>query len=176
MRHRPVAAAVVGAVLVLSGCAAADEPAGPDPTGEVTRYPGAIAEVVRTASCQCCGEHVDYLVDAGFDVRDTVVAGAELQALRADLAIPVEMRSCHTTLVERPESRDDGPAELRDRAAVEGHVPVDDIDAALDAGVDGVALPGMPPGAPGMPGEATGPLPLHHLEQGRGEPVTPVGR
>ena len=99
-------------------------------------------EVHRSESCGCCGGHVDHLVAAGFDIDEHVHADeAEVPAMKRGLGIPDGVWSCHTTMV--------------DGYAVEGHVPADVIAALLleRPAVDGIALPGMPAGSPGMPGE-----------------------
>jgi hypothetical protein len=62
------------------------------------------------------------------------------------LGIPPGLRSCHTITVSG--------------YFIEGHVPVDAILRLLEQrpAIAGIALPGMPPGAPGMGGVKTGPL------------------
>jgi hypothetical protein len=44
------------------------------------------------------------------------------------------------------------------RVVVVGHVPFEVIDRllAVRPDVEGITLPGMPPGSPGMPGEKSG--------------------
>lgn len=99
-------------------------------------------EVHRSASCSCCGGHVDHMVAAGFEIDDRIHADdAEVPAMKRDLGIPEDVWSCHTTIVGG--------------YAVEGHVPADVIATLLleRPEVDGIALPGMPAGAPGMAGE-----------------------
>lgn len=101
-------------------------------------------EVHRSESCGCCSGHVDHLRDAGFEIDERVHADdAVVPAMKHDLQIPEELWSCHTTVV--------------DGYAIEGHVPADVIVTLLEQGwdVDGVALPGMPTGSPGMPGDQT---------------------
>jgi hypothetical protein len=55
-------------------------------------------------------------------------------------AIPAALEACHTALVEG--------------YVIEGHVPADLIDRLLRErpSVAGLAVPGMPPGSPGMEG------------------------
>jgi hypothetical protein len=99
-------------------------------------------EVHRSESCGCCGGHAEHLVAAGFEVDDHVHADEDaVPAMKRDLGIPDGVWSCHTTMV--------------DGYAIEGHVPADVIAALLleRPDVDGIALPGMPAGSPGMPGE-----------------------
>ncbi len=98
-------------------------------------------EVLRSESCGCCGGHVEHLGEAGFEVEEQVFASEDaVPAVKRDLGIPEELWSCHTTMV--------------DGYAVEGHVPADVIATlhAQEWEVDGVALPGMPAGSPGMAG------------------------
>lgn len=59
------------------------------------------------------------------------------------------MEGCHTTVVGS--------------YAVEGHVPVEAIDRLLEErpAVNGIALPGMPTGSPGMGGALAGPLTVY---------------
>ncbi|MFC7130506.1 DUF411 domain-containing protein [Haloferax chudinovii] len=54
-----------------------------------------------------------------------------------------------------------------DDLVVEGHVPVEAIATALDQqSVSGIALPGMPAGSPGMPGEQTEPFTIYEFSSG----------
>ena len=99
-------------------------------------------EVHRSESCGCCGGHVEHLVAAGFEIDEHVHADENVVPdMKRDLGVPDGVWSCHTTMV--------------DGYAVEGHVPADVIAALLleRPAVDGIALPGMPAGSPGMPGE-----------------------
>ena len=99
-------------------------------------------EVHRSASCGCCGGHLEHLADAGFEVVDHVHDDEDaVPQMKEGLGIPTDLWSCHTTLVGG--------------YAVEGHVPAEVITALLDEGptVDGIALPGMPAGSPGMAGQ-----------------------
>jgi hypothetical protein len=70
----------------------------------------------------------------------------DIGAVKDDLGVPVDQRSCHTNQVEG--------------YFVEGHVPVEAIAALLAEApeVDGIALAGMPSGSPGMPGEQLEPF------------------
>jgi hypothetical protein len=58
--------------------------------------------------------------------------------MRADLGVPGDVTGCHFAQVEG--------------YVVEGHMPVEAIERLLDErpDVDGIALPGMPQGSPGM--------------------------
>ncbi len=99
-----------------------------------------IVELHRSATCSCCGEHGQHLVDAGFDVVERVHATAEMADVKRALGVPESLWSCHTSVVGG--------------YAIEGHVPADVIARLLvdRPDVDGIALPGMPAGSPGMGG------------------------
>jgi hypothetical protein len=97
-----------------------------------------VVEVHRSPTCDCCGAYEEYLAEQGFAVepviRDDVVA------FKQGVGVPAELGSCHTSLVEG--------------YWVEGHVPAEAIRRLLaeQPPIDGIALPGMPAGTPGMPG------------------------
>jgi hypothetical protein len=147
-RHRPVPAVALAVVVafLVSACGTAqeaDEAVFVAPEDALVAADTA-AHLYRSATCDCCVGHADYLEAEGVDVVEHVVDDvAEVKRL---LGVPDDLWSCHTTVVGG--------------YVVEGHVPVDDIDRVLTERPDigGIALPGMPSGSPGMPGELEGPL------------------
>jgi hypothetical protein len=94
--------------------------------------------VWKSATCGCCGGWVGYMRDKGYRVTVNVVPDPD--AIKASLGIPEPLYSCHT-------------ARIGDYL-VEGHVPEKAIAKLLAERPDlkGIALPGMPPGSPGMDG------------------------
>ncbi len=98
----------------------------------------------QSPSCGCCGRYVDYLRAVGYSVR--VVATQDLEAVKRRFRVPRALWSCHTAQVGR--------------YFVEGHVPAGALEHLLrrEPDVLGIALPGMPPGSPGMDGPRAGPL------------------
>ena len=86
----------------------------------------------------------------------------DMAKVKEEYDIPADQRSCHTTEVAG--------------YFVEGHVPLEAIEDLLTSqpDVDGIALAGMPPGAPGMPGPRTGPLVVTTIVDG--EVVGELGR
>lgn len=95
-------------------------------------------------SCGCCLEYVTYLEDHGLTVDVETVE--DLPAVKTDLSVPDEVRSCHTLVLEAPDDVD------RERYLVEGHVPLEAIETLYDEqpAVDGITVPGMPRYSPGM--------------------------
>ena len=68
--------------------------------------------------------------------------------------IPGEMQSCHTSVVGK--------------YFIEGHVPIEAINKLLkdQPDIDGIVLPGMPMGTPGMPGNKEAPYVIYQLIDG----------
>jgi len=92
--------------------------------------------VYKSASCGCCAKWVEQVQKHGFTVK--VVNVEDIMAVKAKAGIPDKFASCHTTRVGG--------------YIVEGHVPAADIKKLLAARpkAKGIAVPGMPMGAPGM--------------------------
>ena len=148
-----LAAAVAATALLLSACGdggtSADAsaplsdraPSNPDTT---PRTSGVDLVVHRSPTCSCCGGWQEEMRAAGMGV--TQEEHDDMAAVKDAYGIPTDQRSCHTTEV--------GPY------FVEGHVPAAAIHDLLEAqpDIDGIALAGMPAGAPGMPGDKTEPL------------------
>ncbi len=97
------------------------------------------AEVVmyKNPGCQCCDKWAAYMEASGFSVA--IKPTPHLYEIKKEQNIPLQAASCHTALIEG--------------YVVEGHVPVEDIKRLLKEQPDavGLAVPGMPQGAPGMP-------------------------
>lgn len=110
------------------------------------------AIVYKTPSCGCCGNYVSYLKGQGFDVE--VKNMSDLSEIKSQYNIPPPMQSCHTTIIGD--------------YAVEGHMPIEAIEKLLAERpeIDGIALPGMPSGSPGMPGIKQTSFEIHGLKDG----------
>ncbi len=138
----PSLAALAAAGALITGCTAPADPtpeAGPD-DAELRAVAEDVEFVVhRTETCGCCGEYEDHLADHGFEIRQEMYD--DLRPVRREAGVPDAEASCHTGEVAG--------------YAVEGHVPMEAIHELLEErpDVDGIALAGMPPGSPGMPGE-----------------------
>lgn len=93
--------------------------------------------VYNNASCGCCENWIAYIKDEGFDVQQEVVEN--VTPYKEQYAVPSELSSCHTAVVEG--------------YVIEGHVPAGDIRSLLAdrPGIRGLSVPVMTIGAPGMP-------------------------
>jgi hypothetical protein len=89
---------------------------------------------------------VVHLQDHDYDVEKINMSNEALVDLKESLGITPELASCRTAEIEG--------------YIIEGHVPADVIEELLQEQPEivGLALPGMPPGSPGMGGEQQGPL------------------
>ena len=95
-----------------------------------------VVAVYKTPWCGCCKLWVDHLRKAGFTVEVHEVE--DLDAEKDRMGVPADKRSCHTAQVAG--------------YYVEGHVPAADIKRLLKEKpkAEGLVLPGMPLGSPGM--------------------------
>ena len=97
---------------------------------------GPEVQVFKSPSCGCCGSWVEHMRAAGFTVRVTEVN--DTTAARKRPGLPDRYGSCHTATVGG--------------YVLEGHVPAAEVKRLLASKPKaiGLAVPGMPPSAPGM--------------------------
>ena len=112
-----------------------------------------VVEVFKTPSCGCCYGYVLFLEKEKFKVKQTDMRS--LHTIKQKYNIPVEMQSCHTTILGK--------------YFIEGHVPFEAVNKLLkeQPNIDGIALPGMPIGTPGMPGDKDEPYVIYQLIDGK---------
>lgn len=96
---------------------------------------GPAVEVWKDQTCGCCNDWIRHLLNAGFLVT---AHDRGNHAARSKARIAPQYGSCHTALVQG--------------YAIEGHVPVREIQRLLQERPDaiGLAVPGMVTGSPGM--------------------------
>ena len=92
--------------------------------------------IYKSPTCGCCAKWVDHVKAAGF--RTVVYDENDMTSVKDHLGVPRDLRSCHTSQVEK--------------YLIEGHVPAEDIRRLLAQRpkVAGLAAPGMPASSPGM--------------------------
>jgi len=95
-------------------------------------------EVYKSSTCGCCGEWIKHVRANGFEVREHDVP--DPGEYRRRYGVPGSFASCHTAVVGS--------------YAIEGHVPAREIKRLLAERpkAQGLAVPGMAPGSPGMEG------------------------
>ena len=130
-RHLLRSAAALAAG-TLAGLASANQPQRP------------VIEVWKTPSCGCCHDWIRHLQAQGFEVQAHDVSDAAKRDVRQRLGLADRFGSCHTARVGG--------------YVLEGHVPAREIHRLLRERPRalGLAVPGMPVGAPGMDGPEYG--------------------
>lgn len=111
-----------------------------------------VVTVYKSETCGCCASYIGHLKSQGFEVE--VVNMEDASSIKRKYNIPRNMQSCHTTVVGD--------------YFIEGHVPMEAVKKLLDEepAIDGIALPGMPAGSPGMPGMKQGAFEIYALSGG----------
>ncbi|PIN91744.1 hypothetical protein COU61_01870 [Candidatus Pacearchaeota archaeon CG10_big_fil_rev_8_21_14_0_10_35_13] len=104
----------------------------------INNFGGEIS-IYKDSSCGCCGVYGNYFQNKGNS--DTKIVSLEnANSIKDKYNIPKDLRSCHTTIIGD--------------YFVEGHIPLEAVERLLNDHPDiaGIAMPGMPEGSPGMPG------------------------
>lgn len=137
--------------LALTGCKPTQSPQS-DNTVSQTDKPIEVT-MYKSPNCGCCVQHSAYLKENGFKVN--IEMTDDMDAIKEKYNIPREMQSCHTIAMGD--------------YFVEGHMPIEAITKLLTEkpDVDGIALPGMPSGSPGMPGPKNGTFEIYQLTGGQ---------
>jgi hypothetical protein len=115
-----------------------------------------VIDVYKSPACGCCHEWEAYLRTHGYEVRS--IPTDNMAAVKAERGVPEGAWSCHSAVVSG--------------YVVEGHVPVEAIEDLLAdrPAIDGIALPGMPEGSPGMPGIKAAPFEILAIDDGATSP------
>ncbi len=130
-------------VVLLVGC---------QPKNNITGAAGIEVTMYKSPTCGCCVGHGEELGKNGFAVE--AIHMEDLSPIKAKYNIPYSMQSCHTSIIGD--------------YFVEGHVPIEAINKLLEEQpeIDGIALPRMPSGSPGMPGPKTETWIIYSLTNG----------
>ena len=115
-----------------------------------------IATTYKVPNCGCCNGYIAELEKQGYDVD--VKSTDDMSSIRERFGIEEDKQSCHTTVIGE--------------YFVEGHVPLTAVEKLLSErpAIDGIGLPGMPIGTPGMPGVKQAP---YEIYQKTGNNFTP---
>ncbi len=108
--------------------------------------------VYKSPTCGCCTAWAEIMQRNGFRVQMRNVS--DLMAIKAEYNVPEGLMACHTAVV--------------DGYVIEGHVPVQDVVRLLRERPNalGIAVPGMPRGAPGMDAPVTDPYTVYLFDEG----------
>lgn len=110
---------------------------------------GIPVQLYRNPNCGCCNIYADYLKANGFDVQ--LVNTTDMSSIAKKYAVPEKLEGCHTAIIGG--------------YIFEGLIPVEYVKRVLNEHklIKGISLPGMPVGAPGMPGAKKGPLHVYYI-------------
>lgn len=143
MKHKTMIMIVFVALIVLSGCSA---------NGKSIQGVTDKVMIYKSATCGCCSVYADYLKNQGrLDVE--IVNLDDVSRIKEEHSVPAMLQSCHTTVIGN--------------YFIEGHIPLEAIQKLLTEKPDiaGIAMPGMPPGSPGMPGKKTGDFVIYGVKK-----------
>ncbi len=109
---------------------------------EIDAFEGEI-DIYKSATCGCCLIYSQYF-NSKTSLKINSINVQNLDSIRNQYGVPLELQSCHTTIVGD--------------YFVEGHIPLEAVEKLLkeDPDIKGIAMPGMPSGSPGMPGQKYG--------------------
>lgn len=113
---------------------------------------GIPVKLYKNPNCGCCDVWAQHMEANGFKVE--TINTTDLPSIQQKYGVPERLAGCHTAIVEG--------------YVIEGLVPAEFVKRLLKerSPVKGVALPGMPVGAPGMPGAKRTPLNVYYLGTG----------
>ena len=108
--------------------------------------------IYKSPTCTCCGNYAEYMKEQGFQVE--IITLQDVSSIKEKYRIPQTMESCHTMVIGD--------------YFVEGHVPIEAVEKLLEEkpDIDGIALPEMPSGSPGMPCTQTEKFKIYALSNG----------
>ena len=106
--------------------------------------------IYRNPSCGCCDVYADYLKRNGFSVE--LIDTLDAAAIHTKYKVPERLEGCHTAIAGN--------------RVFEGLIPAEYVKRVISENrpIKGLSVPGMPVGAPGMPGTARGPIHVYYLE------------
>lgn len=109
---------------------------------EINAFEGEI-DIYKSLTCGCCSIYSQYF-DGKTKTKVNEINMQDLTSIRNQYGVPLELQSCHTTIIGD--------------YFVEGHIPLEAVEKLLKENPDikGIAMPGMPSGSPGMPGKKYG--------------------
>tara|TARA_Y100000310_G_scaffold311906_1_gene358644 strand:+ start:614 stop:1090 length:477 start_codon:yes stop_codon:yes gene_type:complete len=116
--------------------------------------------VFKSPNCGCCVGYVAELEKHGFDVE--IIETTDMHSIKQKYKIPRSMESCHTAVIGD--------------YFIEGHVPIEAVNKLLEENpeIDGITLPRMPAGSPGMPGIKKAPVKVYALSDGEASEFTTI--
>ena len=111
---------------------------------------GVPVKLYKNPHCGCCDIYADHLKANGFEVQ--IMNTVDMDSIKKQYAVPQKLEGCHTVTVNG--------------YVFEGLIPAENLKRVLNERlpIKGLSVPGMPVGAPGMPGEKKGPIHVYYLD------------
>lgn len=105
---------------------------------------GVSVQLYKNPNCGCCDIYAEHLEANGFEVH--MINTNDMAEVKQKFGVPEQLEGCHTATAKG--------------YVLEGLVPAEHIKRLLSERrpIKGLAVPGMPVGAPGMPGIKKGPI------------------
>lgn len=130
-------------LIFLAGCSSNNKITGDAVVEPITIY--------KSSSCGCCSLYSNYMKGKGFNVAE--INPTNIYEIKNKYKIPSQLESCHTSIIGN--------------YFAEGHIPLEAIKKMMDEKPDilGIAMPGMPSGAPGMPGGKLEPFVIYAVNK-----------
>ena len=143
---------ILTAIVVFLSSRTGDESVSTDSIVTDSILSGVEATIYKSPNCGCCVGYNAEMEKLG--TKTEIVATEDMQEIKDRYDIPRNMESCHTTVIGD--------------YFIEGHIPFEVVEKLLTEkpDIDGIALPNMPSGTPGMPGIKTGPYEIYQLKDG----------
>lgn len=109
--------------------------------------------IYRNPNCGCCDVYANYLKRNGFRVE--LIDALDAASIHEKFHVPEQLEGCHTAVIGKH--------------VFEGLIPAEYVKRVVDENrpIRGLSVPGMPMGAPGMPGAAKGPIHVYYLDESR---------
>ena len=103
----------------------------------------------KNPDCGCCDIYAEHLEVNGFSVK--LVDTTDMTSIKKKYGVPEKRKGCHTAII--------------DGYVFEGLIPAEYARRVLNERkpINGIALPGMPVGVPGMPGKTREPLTIYYI-------------
>lgn len=113
---------------------------------------GIPVNLYKNPNCGCCDVYAEHLKSNGFEVK--MINTNDMKSIKSKYGVPEKLEGCHTATIHG--------------YVFEGLIPATDIKKVLAERppVKGLSVPGMPVGAPGMPGDKKGPIHVYYLTPG----------
>lgn len=107
-------------------------------------------KLYKNPNCGCCDSYADYLNKNGFKV--SLINTNDMAEIKTKYGVQEKLEGCHTAVIGK--------------YVFEGLIPAENIKQVISEhkSIKGLSVPGMPLGAPGMPGNKKGPINVYYLD------------